>query len=162
MGNNSFHITKNAGGTKMSKFKKSIPKTILAITLSLAAVFSPLTSYAANQNDEAVLYLEIINMLTAHDTFAWTTYDHYNYKEPYDDGPFEVWRCYRPYVRAKDRRRRSQCRAVLQNNPRSFCYRLLKAPSLYSSRRASLLPLRLPDEAHQTARQHQYTHRFRQ
>ncbi len=67
----------------MSKFKKSIPKTILVITLSLAAVFSPLTSYAANQNDEAVLYLEISNTLTAHDTFAWTTYDHYNYKEPY-------------------------------------------------------------------------------
>lgn len=66
----------------MSTFKKFIRKTILAITLSLVTAFTPLTSYAANQNNEAVLYMEISNTLTTHDTFAWTAYDHYNYEEP--------------------------------------------------------------------------------
>lgn len=67
----------------MSKFQKSLPKLLLAIVLSLITAFSSITSYAASKSNDSVLYLEISNTFTAHDTFAWTAYDHYGYKEPY-------------------------------------------------------------------------------
>ena len=37
----------------------------------------------AEEEEAPVLYLEVSSTLTAQDTFAWTSYDHINYKEPY-------------------------------------------------------------------------------
>lgn len=38
---------------------------------------------AVNTDEAPVLYLEVSSTLTAQDTFAWTEYDHYNYREPF-------------------------------------------------------------------------------
>lgn len=62
---------------------KRVGALILTTAMLLASVISTPLKASAENTKEEVMYLEVSNTLTAHDTFAWDTYDHENYKEPY-------------------------------------------------------------------------------
>ena len=61
---------------------KKVGALFLTTAMLLASAISTPLKASAESTKEEVLYLEVSNTLTAHDTFAWDTYDHKGYIEP--------------------------------------------------------------------------------
>lgn len=64
---------------------KELVFTLLSLLIAITIIFSSGIGSvnALDEKDTPDLYLEVSNTLTAQDTFAWTKYDHYNYKDYY-------------------------------------------------------------------------------
>lgn len=62
------------------KFSDRVIKKIAAAVMSLAMAVSMVGINAYAEEEAPVLYLEVSSTLTAQDSFAWTAYDHINYK----------------------------------------------------------------------------------
>lgn len=62
----------------IKKFAVAVMSLAIAVSMVSAAGIS---AYA--EEESPVLYLEVSSTLTAQDTFAWTEYDHYNYRDYY-------------------------------------------------------------------------------
>ena len=61
---------------------KKICSAIVSVTMAVSILTAATINTFAEETEEApVLYLEVSNTLTAQDSFAWTEYDHYNYKD---------------------------------------------------------------------------------
>lgn len=65
------------------RFSDRVIKKFAAAVMSLAMAVSMVGISAYAEEEAPVLYLEVSSTLTAQDSFAWTAYDHINYKEPY-------------------------------------------------------------------------------
>lgn len=66
------------------KTVKKICSAIVSVTMAVSILTAATINTFAEETEEApVLYLEVSNTLTAQDSFAWETYDHFNYRERY-------------------------------------------------------------------------------
>lgn len=67
-------------------FSNRVIKKIAASVMALAMVVSMASAAGIHtyaEEEAPVLYLEVSSTLTAQDSFAWTAYDHYNYRDYY-------------------------------------------------------------------------------
>ncbi len=63
---------------------KRILSAVLSMTMAVSIFTAATINTFAEENEEnPVLYLEVSNTLTAQDSFAWEAYDHYNYVDRY-------------------------------------------------------------------------------
>lgn len=65
------------------RFSDKVIKKFAAAVMSLAMAVSMVGINAYAEEEAPVLYLEVSSTLTAQDSFAWTAYDHYNYRDYY-------------------------------------------------------------------------------
>lgn len=68
------------------KISDRLIKKIATVVASLAMLVNAVSTTGIKvyaEEEAPVLYLEVSSTLTAQDSFAWTAYDHYNFRDYY-------------------------------------------------------------------------------